>query len=121
VALGNRYSGAFTNRSELHQAVIAAGTHSGERVWPMPVDADYDEAIESQVADVKQCIIEGEADHILAARFLGRFVPDTVPWVHVDLSAGEHKGGLAHIPTEVTGFGVRFTLDLLLDQGLAPK
>ena len=121
VALGNRYSGAFTNRNELHQTILAAGAHSGERVWPMPVDADYDEAIESQVADVKQCIIESEADHILAARFLGRFVPDTVPWVHVDLSAGEHKGGLAHIPTEVTGFGVRFTLDLLLDQGLAPK
>lgn len=121
VALGNRYSGAFTNRSELHQAILAAGAHSGERVWPMPVDADYDEAIESQVADVKQCIIESEADHILAARFLGRFVPDDVPWVHVDLSAGEHKGGLAHIPTEVTGFGVRFTLDLLLDQGLAHK
>jgi len=121
VALGNRYSGAFTNRSELHQPILAAGTHSGERVWPMPVDADYDEAIESQVADVKQCIIESEADHILAARFLGRFVPDSVPWVHVDLSAGEHKGGLAHIPTEVTGFGVRFTLDLLLDQGLASK
>jgi leucyl aminopeptidase len=121
VALSNRYSGAFTNHSELHQPILAAGTHSGERVWPMPVDADYDEAIESQVADVKQCIIESEADHILAARFLGRFVPDSVPWVHVDLSAGEHKGGLAHIPTEVTGFGVRFTLDLLLDQGLAPK
>jgi leucyl aminopeptidase len=83
------------------------------------VDADYDEPLESQVADVKQCIIESEADHILAARFLGRFVPDSVPWVHVDLAAAEHKGGLAHIPTDVTGFGVRFTLDLLLDQGLA--
>jgi leucyl aminopeptidase len=120
VALGTRYSGAFTRSAALAKAVIAAGIQSGERVWPMPVDADYDEAIESQVADVKQCIIESEADHILAARFLGRFVPDSVPWVHVDLSAAEHKGGLAHVPTEVTGFGVRFTLDLLLDQGLAP-
>ena len=121
VALGSRYSGAFTRDTTLAKAVIAAGVHSGERVWPMPVDADYDEAIESQVADVKQCIVESEADHILAARFLGRFVPDAVPWVHVDLSAAEHKGGLAHVPTDVTGFGVRFTLDLLLDQGLAPK
>ncbi len=120
VALGSRYSGAFTRDAALAKAVTAAGIHSGERVWPMPVDADYDDAIDSQVADVKQCIIESEADHILAARFLGRFVPDSVPWVHVDLSAAEHKGGLAHVPTEVTGFGVRFTLDLLLDQGLAP-
>ena len=121
VALGTRYSGAFTRSGELGQAVIAAGVQSGERVWPLPVDADYDADLESEIADVKQCIIESQADHILAARFLSRFVPDSVPWVHVDLSAAEHKGGLAHIPTDVTGFGVRFTLDLLLDQGLAPR
>ena len=85
------------------------------------MDADYDEAIESEVADVKQCVPrEREADHILAARFLSRFVPTDTPWIHVDLSAAEHKGGLAHVPTDVTGFGVRFTLNLLLDQGLPP-
>lgn len=117
-ALGTRYSGAFTRSDALAKAVIAAGAGSGERVWPMPVDADYDEALESTVADVKQCIIEGEADHILAYRFLSHFVPESVPWAHIDLAAAEHKGGLAHIPTEVTGFGVRFSLNLLLDQGL---
>lgn len=121
VALGTRYAGAFTRSGKLGKAVIDAGVHSGERVWPLPVDADYDEAIESQVADVKQCIIESEADHILAARFLSRFVPDSVPWVHVDLAAAEHKGGLAHVPTDATGFGVRFTLDLLFDQEQAPR
>jgi leucyl aminopeptidase len=121
VALGTRYSGAFTRDGELGKAVIAAGIHSGERVWPLPVDGDYDAELESEVADVKQCLIESQADHILAARFLGRFVPDSLPWVHVDLSAAEHKGGLAHVPTDVTGFGVRFTLDLLFDQGYASK
>ncbi len=34
----------------------------------------------------------------------------------MDLSAGSHKGGLGLIPTPVTGFGVRFTLGLLLDE-----
>ena len=121
VALGTRYSGAFTRDGELVNAVIAAGKDSGERVWPLPVDMDYDAEIESEIADVKQCIIESQADHILAARFLGRFVPDSVPWVHMDLSAAEHKGGLAHIPTDVTGFGVRFTLNLLLYQGQADR
>jgi leucyl aminopeptidase len=121
VALGTRYSGAFTRSGALAKPIIAAGIHSGERVWPMPVDTDYDEDIESSIADVKQCIIESQADHILAARFLSRFVPESVPWVHVDLSAAEHKGGLAHVPTDVTGFGVRFSLNLLLDQGLVPK
>ncbi|MGH8369945.1 MAG: M17 family metallopeptidase, partial [Gammaproteobacteria bacterium] len=120
-ALGTRYSGAFCNRDELTTAVIAAGRASGERVWPFPVDADYDEALESSIADVKQCLIEGEADHILAARFLSRFVAADVPWVHIDLAAGESKGGLAHIPTEITGFGIRFSLNLLLEQGLAHR
>ena len=122
MALGNRYCGTFSNRPEFAATVIAAGTASGERVWPFPMDADYDEELESSVADVKQCVLEsGKADHILAARFLSRFVDKDAPWVHVDLAASDHKGGLAHVPTEVTGFGVRFSLNLLLDQGLAPR
>lgn len=112
-ALSTRYTGAVTNREELNEAVIAAGRASGERVWPFPADPDFDAALASDVADVKQCTIASEADQILAARFLSRFVEEGVPWVHLDLSAGESKGGLAHIPTEVTGFGVRFTLELL--------
>ena len=114
-ALGTRYSGAFTNREALIAEVIAAGRESGERVWPFPLDEDYEEALQSTIADIKQCTLEGEADHILGARFLKRFVADR-PWLHIDLSAGNNKGGLAHIPSDVTGFGVRFTLNLLLDR-----
>jgi len=117
-ALSTRYSGAFTNTDALSEKVIAAGRASGERVWPFPTDRDFDEDLESRVADVKQCAVENEADHILAARFLNRFVPAEVPWVHVDLASGNHKGGLAHVPTDITGFGVRFTLALLSQQGL---
>jgi leucyl aminopeptidase len=77
------------------------------------MDDDFDELLRSDVADVKQCTVESEGDHILAARFLNRFVPAEVPWIHVDLSAGQHKGGLAHVPTDLTGFGVRLTIELL--------
>jgi leucyl aminopeptidase len=119
-ALSTRYSGAFTNRPALHPDIIAAGADSGERVWPFPIDADFDQDLESRIADVKQCTLEGTADHILAARFLTRFVDDR-PWLHIDLSAGNHKGGLAHIPTDITGFGVRFTLNLLLDRKVTGK
>lgn len=112
-ALSTRMSGAFTNRPELLQTIVEAGRDSGERVWPFPMDDDFDSELESQVADVKQCTLAGEADHILAARFLNRFV-NKVPWIHLDLAAGNHKGGLAHVPTDITGFGVRFTLELLL-------
>ncbi|MDR2877583.1 MAG: leucyl aminopeptidase family protein [Chromatiales bacterium] len=119
-ALGTAYSGAITNRDALREEIIAAGRASGERVWPFPFDPDYDKALESRIADIKQCTLDSEADHILAARFLSRFVGET-PWVHIDLSAGNHKGGLAHIPTDVTGFGVRFTLNLLLDRKVMDK
>ena len=117
-ALSTRYSGAFTNRSQWVPELIEAGIASGERVWPFPCDADFDEALKSDVADVKQCTLDGEADHILAARFLNRFVPPEVPWLHIDLASGHHKGGLAHIPTDTTGFGIRFVLNLLLERKL---
>ena len=111
-ALGTAYSGAFTNRDDLISLLIAAGQRSGERCWPFPIDKDYDRELESSIADIKQCSLAGEADHILAARFLSRFVDD-IPWLHLDLAAANHKGGLAHIGTDITGFGVRYTLDLL--------
>jgi leucyl aminopeptidase len=114
-ALTERYSGVFANRPALTPPVLAAGKASGERVWPFPMDEDFDEDLKSAVADVMQCSAEGAGDHILAARFLQRFVPEQTPWIHVDLSSAWRKQGLAHVPSGVTGFGVRFTLNLLLE------
>ena len=85
-------------------------------MWPFPLDEDYDKLLESDIADIKQCSRETGTDHILAARFLKRFVKNRVKWIHIDLSSSNRKGGLAHIPTDTTGFGVRFTLNLLLDK-----
>ena len=36
--------------------------------------------------------------------------------MHVDLSACKRKGGLAHVPSDITGFGVRYTMNLLIDK-----
>ena len=115
-SLGTAYSGVFTNREAYITTLVKAGQDSGERVWPFPFDRDYDKALESDIADVKQCAAEGNADHILAARFLQRFVKNDIPWIHVDLSSSSCRGGLAHVPTDTTGFGVRYTLNLLLDK-----
>ena len=120
-ALTERYSGVFTNREHLNATLIEAGKASGERVWPFPMDEDFDQALESEVADVQQCPTTNDGDHILGARFLSRFVGKEIAWVHVDLSAVNHKGGLAHVPTSITGFGVRFTLNLLLEQKFMDK
>jgi leucyl aminopeptidase len=112
-ALTERYSGAFTNRPELRDVIESAGAGSGERVWCFPMDSDYDTDLESTVADVQQCAADGKGDHILAARFLSRFVPNEIAWLHLDLAAGTRHGGLGHIATEITGFGVRYTVELL--------
>ena len=122
-ALGARYSGILGNRDELLDAAIAAGKTSGERLCAFPMDADYEPALDSKIADIKQCTLEGEADHILAARFLNRFVEDT-PWLHVDLSSSRCTDGLGAVATEVTGFGVAWGVrwlqaNLLSDAELA--
>lgn len=120
-ALSTRMSGAVTNRMQLVPTVIEAGWESGERVWPFPLEKDFDKALKSSIADVKQCTLDNDADHIVAASFLRKFIEGDMPWVHIDLSAGNHKGGLAHIPTDITGFGVRFSLNLLLDQRIIER
>ncbi len=118
VALSERYSGVFSNRGALHPALKRAGRDSGERVWPFPIGQEFVDLLKSDTADIKQCTTSGGGDHILAASFLGEFVDKKIPWVHVDLSACTHKGGLAHVPTEITGFGARFTMNLVLDQNI---
>jgi leucyl aminopeptidase len=115
-SLTERMSGVFANRPQLADKLAAAGRASGERVWNFPSDSDYDADLESKVADVLQCTLDGKGDHILATRFLARFVPPGTPWAHVDLSSATRSGGLAHVGTDVTGFGVRFALELILGQ-----
>ena len=112
VALGSRYSGVFATTAPWAARAVAAGAVSGERVCVFPMDDDYDSALDSTVADVKQCTLDGEADHILAARLLQRFT-DKTPWIHMDLSAHSCKGGLGAVASDCTGFGVAWGVALL--------
>ena len=115
-SLTERMSGVFANRPELAARLCEAGRASGERVWNFPFESDYDAELESKSADLLQCTLDGKGDHIFATRFLARFVPAGLPWAHVDLSSATRSGGLAHVGTDVTGFGVRFALELILGQ-----
>jgi leucyl aminopeptidase len=112
VAVGSRYSGFFATDDDLAARALSAGVASGERLCRFPMDEDYDSALDSEVADVKQCTLDGEADHILAARLLQRFAAKT-PWIHMDLSAHGCKGGLGAVATDCTGFGVAWGFEFL--------
>ena len=113
VAMGDRYSGALSNKPELACMAVGAGAEVGERIAAFPFDEDYEDDLDSQIADIKQCTLEGGPDHIHAARFLGRFVEKDVPWLHIDLSSSNRKGGLGAANSDVNGFGVAFGLRMI--------
>ncbi|HAJ71394.1 MAG TPA: peptidase M17, partial [Methylophilaceae bacterium] len=118
-ALGDRMSGVISNRPALACQAVGAGVSSGERVVSFPFDEDYDSDLDSDIADIKQCTLEGGADHIHAARFMAKFIEHEVPWLHVDLSSYNRKEGLGAVQSSVNGFGVGLGLALikqLLDQ-----
>ena len=103
VALGTINTGAFSNDRAWQDHVVAAGTAAGERIWPMPMDPEYDELIASDVAEIKNTGGR-KGGAILGAKFLERFVGET-PWVHLDIAgtaaADKEKGYLTKGATGV--------------------
>lgn len=112
-ALGDRMSGIVSNRPELTYQAVGAGAKAGERIVAFPFDEDYESDLDSDIADIKQCTLEGGADHIHAARFLGRFIENDVAWIHTDLSSANRKGGLGAVASDTTGFGVGVGLEMI--------
>lgn len=112
-AVSDRMSGVITNRPELTTKASYAGSESGERIVTFPYDDDFDSDLDSDIADIKQCTLEGDADHFHAARFLGKFIENDTPWIHTDLSSANRKGGLGAVESDINGFGVGFGLALI--------
>lgn len=112
-ALDTRRSAVFSNRMPLGNLAVRVGENCGERLWNFPIGEDYRDELKSKVADILQCCMGRNADHIYAATFLNEFVEKDVPWLHVDLCAAENKGGLGLVGTETTGFGVRWSLEFV--------
>jgi leucyl aminopeptidase len=112
-AVSTRMSGVISNRPELACLAVSAANVAGERVVAFPYDDDFDSDLDSDIADIKQCTLEGGGDHILAARFLGKFIENDVAWLHTDLSSANRKDGLGAVASDTTGFGVGFGLEML--------
>jgi leucyl aminopeptidase len=113
VAVTDRMSGVIANRPELACKAIGAGASAGERIVAFPYEEDMDSDLESDIADIKQCTLEGGGDHMLATRFMGKFIENDVAWCHADLSSTNRKGGLGAVQSDVNGFGVGFGLEMV--------
>jgi leucyl aminopeptidase len=85
VALGRDVAGLMSNHRLWADRVRAAADASGEAVWELPMFAEYDEHIRSEVADIKNVGDGRWGGAITAAKFLEQFVADR-PWVHLDIA-----------------------------------
>jgi leucyl aminopeptidase len=113
IGLGHEYAGLFSNDDALSQHLFAAGKETGERVWRMPLDEEYDKQIRSDIADMKN--VGGRpGGSITAAQFLQRFVINDRPWAHLDIAGTAWSSkDAATTPKGATAFGVRL-LDRLV-------
>ena len=85
IALGSVHSGLFTPDDQLAKALQRAADQSGDTIWRMPLDANYQQLMDSKIADVQNCGPRF-AGSITAACFLQRFVDDGSAWAHLDIA-----------------------------------
>jgi leucyl aminopeptidase len=102
VALGPDLPATFVNDDELAASIEAAARQVTDPIWRMPLWDGYDEMLKSDLADLSNAADSPMGGSITAALFLRRFVPEGVPWAHLDTFAwrpspkpGRPKGGEA--------------------------
>ena len=116
VGLGHHNGGLFANDDALADGLTSAGKSVGEHLWRMPLGEEYDKALKSHIADMKN-VGGRDGGSITAAQFLKRFVEDGTPWAHLDI-AGMAWSSEAKptVPKGGTGYGVRLLDQLVADQ-----
>ena len=112
VSLGHVRAGMFSNNKEISDAVFKAGEETGEKVWEMPMDEEYDNLIKTEIADMKNIGGPG-AGSITAGCFLKRHVEKT-PWAHLDIAGVTwNNKSSPSIPYGGVGWGVKMLFHLI--------
>lgn len=112
VALGNEVAAIMGNRDSLVEGLKSIGSEVGEKLWPLPLYDFYSDYIKSDIADFKN-VGDRAAGTIVGGIFLKQFVPEEVPWLHLDIAGTawtERDTGMA--PKGATGFGVRLLVEI---------
>lgn len=112
ITLGRgQFAGIFTDNDDVAKALEAAGNKSGDKVWRLPLTAEYDKWINCDIADMKNMGDGPNAGSITAAQFLKRYT-NGVPWAHIDVAGMVWTLKPGRLWDKgATGYGVR-----LLDQ-----
>ena len=92
IALGPQVIPFFTDDETLAEDIAAASRAVNDPLWRLPLWAGYEEALDGDVADLKNDP-DGwaQAGSVTAGLFLKRFAPPG-PWVHLDIFAWNPKG-----------------------------
>lgn len=85
VALGYERTGFMTEDDKLAEALQVAATASRDKIWRMPLEEAYLEAMESPVADLANASSDRAAGSVTAACFLSRFT-EKYRWAHLDIA-----------------------------------
>ena len=112
-ALGTVAAGLFSTDDVLRDTLLASADATAERLWPLPLFPEYEKAIESETADVKNS--GGKWGGIgSSAIFLKHFVAYPI-WAHVDMAGleSEAKGNPYAPGTGATGYGVRLLTEFV--------
>lgn len=112
VALGSHASGMMGNDDNVMKQLKAAGEKTFERVWQLPLYAEYEKQIKSDVADVKN--VGGRwAGAITAGLFLKKFIGE-YPWVHLDIAGTAIlEEAFPYAPKGGSGVGVRLLVEFI--------
>jgi len=86
VALGHSAAAIVGNNSKFTQKLVDAGTAAGERFWELPLWPEHKEDMKGTFADLQNIGKSGTAGTITAAAFLSEFVPEDIPWAHMDIA-----------------------------------
>ena len=120
-ALAGQYAGIFGNDKKLINALIESGLESGEPLWELPLNEEFDKWINSDIADMKN-VGKNVGDSSQAAAFLQRYIKKGVSWAHIDMADMEIAGeDMPLCPKGATGFGVQLLNRYIKNLGVEKK
>jgi leucyl aminopeptidase len=90
----------------LRDAVVAAGRRVGEGMWPMPLPVELRRGIDSPIADFVNANADRFGGMLVGGHFLAEFVPDGLPWAHIDIAGPSYNTGAPWGYTVKGGTGV---------------